>query len=601
MSEKRQKRIKRYRKILAAEGLLLFVMIIMFAMYNHSDTAKLADSIRKGKGSGKSVTALMAGRLKGGDDNSDINADAPDYVIESQPGAAISFNPHAIESTNPDKYLSGWDIEVDGEILSDNTDYKAGDYIGEISFDAGDDYTDLPGVFTFRGNNFRDTASYGKASVKDKTMESMWNVTTGALSFEGAVWSGSGWTGQPLMRQWSREAKKHMNMYDWAKDKDQLVEVIYACMDGYVYFLDMETGESTRDSLNLGFAFKGAGALDPRGYPILYLGAGYDSDKGYARAYIINLLDCTILKEFGSVDPFALRGTLSYFDSSALVEADTDTLIYPGENGVLYLMHLGTHYDEEKGTLTMDFDKTVKWRYNSVRTTHDKFWPGMETSAAIYEHYMYITDNGANLLCVDLNTLTPIWVQDILDDSNSTPVLSIEDGHVYVYVSTSFHLGWRSNDTANVPIWKVDAETGEVIWKTEYECTSREGVSGGVQSTIANGKKELENYIFVTVSMTHGGWGGDIVALNKKDGSKVWEKQMSYTWSSPVCVYNESGKGHVIYGASDGVLYELDGKTGEMESTLKISDGNIEASPAIYNDIMIIGTRAGRICGVKLK
>ena len=122
-----------------------------------------------------------------------------------------------------------------------------------------------------------------------------------------------------------------------------------------------------------------------------------------------------------------------------------------------------------------------------------------------------------------------------------------------------------------------------------------------MQSTIANGKKELEDYIFVTVSMTHGGWGGDIVALNKKDGSKVWEKQMSYTWSSPVCVYNESGKGHVIYGASDGVLYELDGKTGEMESTLKISDGNIEASPAIYNDIMIIGTRAGRICGVKLK
>lgn len=601
MSEKRQKRIKRYRKILAAEGLLLFVMIIMFAMYNHSDTAKLADSIRKGKGSGKSVAALMAARLKGGDDNSDINADDPDYVIESQPGAAISFNPHAIESTNPDKYLSGWDIEVDGEILSDNTDYKAGDYIGEISFDAGDNYTDLPGVFTFRGNNFRDTASYGKASVKDKTMESMWNVTTGALSYEGAVWSGSGWTGQPLMRQWSREAKKHMNMYDWAKDKDQLVEVIYACMDGYVYFLDMETGEATRDSLNLGFAFKGAGALDPRGYPILYLGAGYDSDKGYARAYIISLLDCTILKEFGSVDPFALRGTLSYFDSSALVEADTDTLIYPGENGVLYLMHLGTHYDEENGTLTMDFDKTVKWRYNSVRTTHDKFWPGMETSAAIYEHYMYITDNGANLLCVDLNTLTPIWVQDILDDSNSTPVLSVENGRVYVYVSTSFHLGWRSNDTANVPIWKVDAETGEVIWKTEYECTSREGVSGGVQSTIANGKKELEDYIFVTVSMTHGGWGGDIVALNKKDGSKVWEKQMSYTWSSPVCVYNESGKGHVIYGASDGVLYELDGKTGEMESTLKISDGNIEASPAIYNDTMIIGARAGRICGVKLK
>ena len=38
-------------------------------------------------------------------------------------------------------------------------------------------------------------------------------------------------------------------MYDWAKEKDDLVEVIYACMDGYVYFLDLETGEATRDPL----------------------------------------------------------------------------------------------------------------------------------------------------------------------------------------------------------------------------------------------------------------------------------------------------------------------------------------------------------------
>ncbi|MEI3413380.1 MAG: hypothetical protein V8Q57_09485 [Blautia sp.] len=57
-----------------------------------------------------------------------------------------------------------------------------------------------------------------------------------------------------------------------AKEDDDLVEVIYACMDGYVYFLDLKTGKPTRDTLNLGFTFKGAGALDPRGYPILYVG-----------------------------------------------------------------------------------------------------------------------------------------------------------------------------------------------------------------------------------------------------------------------------------------------------------------------------------------
>ena len=68
---------------------------------------------------------------------------------------------------------------------------------------------------------------------------------------------------------------------------------------------------------------------------------------------------------------------------------------------------------------------------------------GMEDSAAIYDGYLFIADNGGNLMCLDLNTLQLVWVQDILDDSNSTPVLSVEDGHLYLYVSTSFRLGWR--------------------------------------------------------------------------------------------------------------------------------------------------------------
>ena len=43
-----------------------------------------------------------------------------------------------------------------------------------------------------------------------------------------------------------------------------------------------------------------------------------------------------------------------------------------------------------------------------------------------------MTDNGGNLMCLDLNTLQLVWVQDTLDDSNSTPVLEIEKGHLYL-------------------------------------------------------------------------------------------------------------------------------------------------------------------------
>ena len=582
-----------YARILIIEVIIFFVIVISGSIYH----IKLKKQIKGGADSSTGISD-MVGSICSPDASS---GDEEVIMASAETSAGITFDPHSVDSTAPDKFLRSWDIEIDGQMLPDPKGFKMSDYIGDISFNVGKEYTKEDGIFTFRGNNFRDTATYGYTDMKNKSMEQLWTVTTGALSYGDAVWTGSGWTGQPLIRRWSKETRQHMNMFDWAKDKEDLVEVIYACMDGYIYFLDLETGEATRDRVNLGFTFKGAGALDPRGYPVMYLGAGYDSANGYSRAYIINLLDCSVMKEFGSVDPFALRGTLSYFDSSALVDAETDTLIYPGENGVLYFIHLGTNYDEASGRLSMSFDKTIKWRYNSNRTTHDKFWPGMETSAAIYEQYLYITDNGANLLCVDLDTLSPVWVQDILDDSNSTPVLSIEDGHLYLYVSTSFHLGWRSNTTAPIPIWKIDAETGEIIWQTEYECASQKGVSGGVQSTIALGKNDLNDRIIVTVSMTHGGWGGDIVALSKADGSKLWENQTAYTWSSPVCIYDEDGHGKVIYGASNGALYGLDGKTGEIDCSLIISTGNIEASPAVYKDTLIIGTRAGRICGIKLR
>lgn len=103
-----------------------------------------------------------------------------------------------------------------------------------------------------------------------------------------------------------RSKEVHEYVQDWAKEKDDLVEVIYACMDGYVYFLDLETGEATRDPLYLGFTFKGAGALDPRGYPIMYVGAGYDSNEGTARVFVVNLLDCSVMYTFGNNDEFSL-------------------------------------------------------------------------------------------------------------------------------------------------------------------------------------------------------------------------------------------------------------------------------------------------------
>ena len=517
--------------------------------------------------------------------------------ITPQEQQGIVFQPHCTEETTPSNLIDYTEINVDGTTLASLSDYHP---LETISFGSGEEYTSVDGLVTFRGNNFRDSASCGYAEMKDYKMEDIWSISTGSLTYGDANWSGSGWTGQPLLARWPKETKQAMNMYDWAKEDDDLVEVIYACMDGYVYFMDLSSGKETRDALYLGYTFKGSGALDPRGYPILYVGAGYDSNNGTARVFIVNLLDGSVMYTFGDNDPFSLRGSLSYFDSSALVDAETDTLIYPGENGILYLMKLNTLYDPEAGTLSINPGNIVKWHYYGKRTSLESYWVGMETSAAVYQGYLFVADNGGNLMCLDLNTLQLVWVQDTLDDSNSTPVLSVEDGHLYLYVSTSFHLGWRSYDTAEIPIWKIDAETGEIVWKTSYECYTENGVSGGVQSTIATGANDLSDYIYVTVARTGEAYDGVLTCISKQTGEIQWEHKAYYAWSSPVCIYNSDGSGAVLYCSCGGKVYLLNGKTGETYDSLILTQGAIEASPAVYENMVVIGTRDVGIHGLKL-
>lgn len=506
------------------------------------------------------------------------------------------FEPHAVEGTEPENLIKSTAIMVDGEVVEEYENQY------DILFDMPERYAQIDGVVTFRGDNFRSGAAYGTANVSSKSLSVVWKNSTGGLAdSDGFNWTGSGWTGQALVAKWPEATRKNMTaMYDWAREKKDLVEVIHATLDGYVHFYELSTGEKTRDALFLGFNFKGAGALDPRGYPILYVGAGVDSSaKGSARALVVNLLDNSIMFEFGKNDGFADRGWYM-FDSSPLVSADTDQLIYPGESGILYIIHLNTKYDEANGTLSVDPDNIVKWKYKGTRTG-SKYWLGVESSAAIINHYAFLADNGGNLMCLDLNTLKLVWVQDILDDTNCSPVVSIEDGHPYIYISTSFHMGWRSSSKAEIPIFKIDAETGEIVWKTSYECYTVSDLSGGVQGTIAVGKNKLSDMIFVPVARTPGAGSGTLVALRKDTGEKVWERETSvYSWSSPVDFYDKDGNGYLAYCNTGFNLYLIDGKTGDVLDQMNLG-GNIEASPVVYNSYIVVGTRANRTYCVEVK
>lgn len=498
------------------------------------------------------------------------------------------FKPHSVDGTEPERLISSTAIMVDGEVVEE---YES-DY--EINFDLPERYTELEGIVTFRGDNFRSGAAYGTVAVSSKTLTKVWSKSTSGLSdTDGIYWSGSGWTGQPLIVKWPEATRKNISaMYDWAREKEGLVEVIYATLDGHVYFYELTSGEYTREPLNLGFNYKGAGALDPRGYPILYVGSGVDSVNGRSRVKVVNLIDNSVMFEFGHNETFANRGW-HMFDSSPLVSAETDQLIYPGENGILYIIHLNTKYNEQTGELSVDPDNIVKWKYNGVRSG-SRYWLGVESSAAIINNYIFLADNGGNLMCLDLNTLELVWVQDVLDDTNCSPVVDVENGHPYIYISTSFHYGWRSYSTAAIPIFKIDAETGEIVWRTDYTCYTVQDLSGGVQGTIAVGKNKLSDMIFVPIARTPGASSGTLAALKKDTGEVVWEKETSmYSWSSPVDFYDADGNGYLLYCNSGFNMFLIDGKTGEQLDYMNLG-GNIEASPAMYGNYAVVGTRAMR-------
>jgi outer membrane protein assembly factor BamB len=92
-----------------------------------------------------------------------------------------------------------------------------------------------------------------------------------------------------------------------------------------------------------------------------------------------------------------------------------------------------------------------------------------------------------------------------------------------------------------------------------------------------------------------------MVALDCKDGTELWRWEMpNYSWSSPVDIYDEDGSAYIIQGDSVGKLYLLDGKTGTILDSIALN-ANIESSPAVFENTIVVATRGGKVYGIKIK
>ena len=459
-----------------------------------------------------------------------------------------------------------------------------------ISFGSPSDYSSLPGVVCFRGNNYRNSASYGTAKIKEEKLETIWSYKIGSLD----GWTGVGWNGQPAIVKWDDSVKKIMNIYAAKKLKSDLKEVIYGTLDGKVYFLDLEKGDATRSPIKTPGPIKGSVSVDPRGYPLLYVGQGIPTVHGKTVPIgyrIFSLIDHKMLYFINGIDSFALRKWYA-FDSTSLLNAKTDTLIEPGENGIIYVAKMNTTFVPEKKLIKIN-PKVKKYRYSGQKSSKR----GIENSAAIYKNYAYFADNDGLFQCLNLNTLKPVWARDVTDDTDCTTVLDEEKDKVFVYTGCEVD---HQGKTGKAYIRKINALTGDLVWQTSFDCFYNSKVNGGVFGTPVIGKNNISGMIIFSTARCNGPSGGKLSAFNKVTGKKIWELSFkNYSWSSPVDVYTPEGKAYIVYCDSAGMMYLIDPKKGKIINRISLG-ANIEGSPAVYENYVIVGTRGQKIWGVKI-
>lgn len=513
--------------------------------------------------------------------------------VKLTPNDSAGMNPVSTKSRTgiaseclPSRYGFTWDIFKDGKPVKDFTRSYS------IRFPGPEDYSEAAGITCFRGNNYRNSASYGYADIKEEKLEKVWDVKIGSVD----SWTGVGWNGQPAIIQWDPAVRKKMNLAVPKKQKDGLKEVIYATLDGKIYFLDLDDGKSTRPPINIGYPHKGSVSVDPRGYPLLYAGQGIDEvgGKRVPIGYrIFNLINQKPLFFINGFDPAALR-PWGAFDSTVLVDKKTDTMIECGENGILYTLKLNTKFSADKGSISINPEVT-KYRYHTIQGRKI----GTENSVAIYKNFAYFADNGGVLQCVDLNTLTPQWIRDVTDDTDSTIALEESDtSEVSLYTACEVD---RQGTSGSSYIRKINALTGELLWEKSYKCAYDTHTNGGALASPVVGRQDIKNLVIYNIAKTAGNNGGKLVAFDKKTGQEIWIVNLEhYCWSSPVAVYTQSGKSYLIVCDSGGNMFLIEGKSGRILDRLGL-EANIEASPAVYENMAVVGTRGQKIFGVRIK
>lgn len=493
----------------------------------------------------------------------------PETVAEEETATMIELPDTAYESVAL--------IKATTRVLDTITSGELGNYT--------DLYRTAPGVLAFRGNLYRDGDMGGKVKGRPSEIEVDWEVETaydGRQTGSSQGWGGgSGWSGQPVYIEWPDSLqKRHKDAGHLAQDFSGK-EILVGSLCSNLYFIDFETGKASRQPIYVSNPIKGSVSLDPTLNGNVYLGHGIPNERPFGAA-TVNLDSHKMIDVFPE-DRSAPRHWGAYDSSPVRVG---NFVFRPGENGTLY-----------------KFDVTgEKPRLHSLMSyTAGGHGPGMEASISVYGNYGYTADNSGYIVCTNLNNMKPVWAYNIGDDTDSTPMISVEDGIPYIYT------GCEEDKTARgvVKYVKLNGLNGQPVWEKEVPARrfnyGQKHFDGGFYASTLNGLGNSSDMVFVNCVKNLNQQDGTFMAINKKTGETVYEIPLShYAWSSPVGFLNENDEMYILTGDCAGTMYLIDAKKGELISKKKVG-ANFESSPVVAGNSAVVGSRGKKIYKVSLK
>ncbi len=477
------------------------------------------------------------------------------------------------------------------------------------------------GVLTFRGSSFRQNAAVGTVN-EPAGMSVLWRAEANRLQYsKGKYYYGIGVGSQPVIVQWAREIRPITNIVDEKKEKTLLREVIVAGEDGFIYFLDLEDGQATRTAINVGYPMHCTPSVSARVHPFMAVGQAYfriPNTKQQIGLRCYNLLDqkqMLFVNGFDKDYRSAKRpiSNLGSFNTSPLYDWNSNVMLFAGSNGLLYEAKLSNiKLNTGEKTFTADISCSIAMATQANKEAANS--TAVESSLAAYQGYVFYADNGGYLRCVDANTLTVQWAVATGDAVQSAVALDLDaDENLWLYTANTLD----NRNKGDAAIRRVNAETGAVDWTLSLNVVKPKNKSytpGFVASPVI-GTGGLGDYVYYTVSGLSATGGdavfgtkeavpGALICVEKNTGRIRWAYKLSaYSYSSPVAVYDENGSGWIIQASSDGTLSLLDGQNGTLVYSMTI-EGTINGSPAVYDDILVIGTQGkdtSFIYGIKLQ